>query len=539
MDDRVDLTRPSLSQSPPLLTGVDHTPIDKNSFSREVSPRTVLPTAQQSTTPEHAIDEDNIDKQSITSPGDQAKDHLSQHSEHSPLLRALSTAEEQQHPTEADEIQMNLQQPPNLPEVDLIEISDDDEDDANVTAVQRDRATVKQEPDIDFDAFDLNLMDNDPLFPMDAGEPFAEHVQYSIENDDNSNNSALHVSAQTETDIANMLEEFNKNHNIPSSEADAPPEDEVDSEEDDAKRRKEFAKLKKAYLQREKANRNEMKDIIEFKKAEKAEIRRRARRKGKRAYAEEEASMFFPEREASSSSDEEPSDDEIEVRGNTPSLDVGARKRGYAEVSAANDSDGDGSLSDDQSGGQPPKRGSGSRGRTRGRGKVSGGKSATVSAASTTVRGKTTRGRGRGRGRATGRGGRGGKKVPEQTLFESLLPYDMFGQANKNREAEPQPTFTTKNKQHALAELIASIPLEQRDLHIGDKKTLDNYAKIFNGHGAMKADGNGKWKLKGMETSLHHYQTIGAGKMREREHEGKPYGGLLSDEMGLGKWHIF
>jgi SNF2 family DNA or RNA helicase len=54
----------------------------------------------------------------------------------------------------------------------------------------------------------------------------------------------------------------------------------------------------------------------------------------------------------------------------------------------------------------------------------------------------------------------------------------------------------------------------------------------------MRPHGDNQWKLKGMKTALHHYQAIGAGRMREQEGASDArlcYGGLLSDEMGLGK----
>lgn len=68
----------------------------------------------------------------------------------------------------------------------------------------------------------------------------------------------------------------------------------------------------------------------------------------------------------------------------------------------------------------------------------------------------------------------------------------------------------------------------------------------------MKADGKGGWKLKGMVSSLFHYQVgkplhqinpvnlitiklLGAAFMRDRENgKERPYGGFQADEMGFG-----
>ena len=129
-----------------------------------------------------------------------------------------------------------------------------------------------------------------------------------------------------------------------------------------------------------------------------------------------------------------------------------------------------------------------------------------------------------------------GHKGPEMTNVDSLLKNDIIGAAQQNQGKSAQPGFTSKNKKNALAELIASIPEDERTTHNADKKALDKATKSFSGHASMKADGNNGWRLRGMQTSLYHYQLLGAAFMRDRENaSGRPYGGLQSDEMGLGK----
>jgi hypothetical protein len=127
-------------------------------------------------------------------------------------------------------------------------------------------------------------------------------------------------------------------------------------------------------------------------------------------------------------------------------------------------------------------------------------------------------------------------KGPKMLNIDSLFHNDIVSAAQANVGKAIQPGFTSTNKKDALAELIASIPEEERTTHNADKNALDKATKSFTGHAAMKADGNNGWRLRGMQTSLYHYQLLGAAFMRERENSStRPYGGLQSDEMGLGK----
>ena len=174
-------------------------------------------------------------------------------------------------------------------------------------------------------------------------------------------------------------------------------------------------------------------------------------------------------------------------------------------------------------------------------------------------------GKGNGRGRGKPRGSKtvakGGihkttnkRQRPSTMNFGSLFRNDIIAIAQENQNKESQPTFTSTNKAKALSELISSMPKEQQKVHMVDKRELEIASKKFVGRGSMKADGAGGWKLKGMRSSLHHYQLLGAAFMRDLENVSidplgglsitnadkhqrnkKPFGGFVSDEMGLGK----
>ncbi|CAN9108012.1 unnamed protein product [Alternaria alternata] len=117
----------------------------------------------------------------------------------------------------------------------------------------------------------------------------------------------------------------------------------------------------------------------------------------------------------------------------------------------------------------------------------------------------------------------------------SLLNANVF-QQQAGVNAPEQPTFRSRKKADALKELISSIPLEDQKKARGDMNTLLTATKDFDGTGSVKADGKGLWKVKGMSTSLKPYQVLGSAFMRRRENAAEePRGGLMADQMGLGK----
>ncbi|KAF1985139.1 hypothetical protein K402DRAFT_335351 [Aulographum hederae CBS 113979] len=136
------------------------------------------------------------------------------------------------------------------------------------------------------------------------------------------------------------------------------------------------------------------------------------------------------------------------------------------------------------------------------------------------------------------RGSRGGKRQEKPTLLDvpSLYAGDVIRDAQGNENKPDQPTFTAKQKGVALKQLVASVPQELKKTAQTDKRYLLDASKAFTGRGSARADGHGGWHIKGMKSSLKHYQLLGAAFFRQRESGlEKPQGGLCADQMGLGK----
>lgn len=135
-------------------------------------------------------------------------------------------------------------------------------------------------------------------------------------------------------------------------------------------------------------------------------------------------------------------------------------------------------------------------------------------------------------------GGRG-KNLPGMTNKHNMLGMatNVFRDTEANAGLEDQPTFdSTTRKADALKQLIASVPQENRKIAAADKRFLDEACKAFQGTGVVKAAPDGNWLVKGMKSTLKHYQVLGTAFMRKRESElSEPRGGILADEMGLGK----
>ncbi|KAF1966007.1 hypothetical protein BU23DRAFT_545039 [Bimuria novae-zelandiae CBS 107.79] len=126
-------------------------------------------------------------------------------------------------------------------------------------------------------------------------------------------------------------------------------------------------------------------------------------------------------------------------------------------------------------------------------------------------------------------------KAKAVRMGNSLMNFDVFRQQAGDNAPE-EATFTARNKQDALKELIASVPIEHQKSARDDKAALLRDSKDFDGHGACRPAPNGMWKVKGMKTTLKNYQVMGTAFMRRRERAAeKPKGGLMADQMGLGK----
>lgn len=88
----------------------------------------------------------------------------------------------------------------------------------------------------------------------------------------------------------------------------------------------------------------------------------------------------------------------------------------------------------------------------------------------------------------------------------------------------------------ALKALVKNAPEDQRKFAQADKIRLLNALKQFNSQGSVRVAEDSKWLVKGMKTSLTAHQVLGAAFMRARENsETGPRGGILADQMGLGK----
>ncbi|KAF2482961.1 SNF2 family N-terminal domain-containing protein [Neohortaea acidophila] len=140
-----------------------------------------------------------------------------------------------------------------------------------------------------------------------------------------------------------------------------------------------------------------------------------------------------------------------------------------------------------------------------------------------------------------------GKKKQKKDLSASLANLgnltsaDVFRDTAATAHLAAQPTFGATGplgrRDKALRELVASIPTTDKSVVRDDRKLLDRCIRSFTGsaHGAVRPGEDGNWRVKGMKTTLKHYQILGVGFMRDRENGGKPRGGIQADEMGLGK----
>ncbi|KAJ5177544.1 Helicase C-terminal [Penicillium coprophilum] len=109
--------------------------------------------------------------------------------------------------------------------------------------------------------------------------------------------------------------------------------------------------------------------------------------------------------------------------------------------------------------------------------------------------------------------------------------------SGRKRGKDPLPpsfVSTEKNKQKAFKEMLASIPVAEKPGARADILLLDEATKTFNP--SARSDGQGKWKIRGLKTSLMVNQILAASWMCKRETSlSKPNGGLLCDVMGFGK----
>ena len=117
----------------------------------------------------------------------------------------------------------------------------------------------------------------------------------------------------------------------------------------------------------------------------------------------------------------------------------------------------------------------------------------------------------------------------------SLFSADVF-QEQAGMGAADQPVFQTRRKADLLKELIKSIPTGEQNAGRNDMNVLMQASRDFDGRASCKIAENGNWLVRGMKTSLKGYQMLGSAFMRRRENDTlEPKGGLMADQMGLGK----
>ena len=349
--------------------------------------------------------------------------------------------------------------------------------------------TIKQEPDVAAqDQWnEIEALPELPTSTMDADEHDPTVLDTNFENN-----------------LASMLSEYNAN-----SRADRAPSLDRDYEE----ARAAFEQKTTDVASKESRNHDTSTDRIELKGLEDALHRAERRRKKLRANADrqtEENVMFFSEGHALV-------EDDIPLTQPPTREEAMNLSRDQTQID----------ISDDDR--RPPQRPSRGRPAQSGRGQSKRKTPATKGKTKVTKRAQPAR--------------RGARQTGGMLNMGSLIRNDVVGDAMANQGLREQPGFEgKKNKKDALSALIASIPKEQQDTAYGMRTNLNNACKQFRwrGPGSMRPDGHNGWKLKGMSSSLKHFQLQSAAWGVGRENGANaPFGGILADTMGYGKVRLF
>lgn len=124
-----------------------------------------------------------------------------------------------------------------------------------------------------------------------------------------------------------------------------------------------------------------------------------------------------------------------------------------------------------------------------------------------------------------------------QRILEDLTCSDQIADRINDpffKTAPEEAISEKRNKDTQLQKLLRNIPHgSNRKAATSDKAKLLNASRSF-GFARVKAE-DGKWRVKGMKSTLYHHQLLGAQWMLSRELGVAPFGGLLADAMGLGK----
>ncbi|KAJ5160214.1 DNA repair helicase rad5-16 [Penicillium canariense] len=120
-------------------------------------------------------------------------------------------------------------------------------------------------------------------------------------------------------------------------------------------------------------------------------------------------------------------------------------------------------------------------------------------------------------------------RLSEGEILSLFSAGDVISAAQANESLPEIPTFTKKDKEKALTEIVASIPAADQAVARSDKRRILEATRKFDNKPSSKEDGT--WKMKGLKCPGSWLD----GK-RERERSPTlPIGGLLCDVMGLGK----
>lgn len=100
--------------------------------------------------------------------------------------------------------------------------------------------------------------------------------------------------------------------------------------------------------------------------------------------------------------------------------------------------------------------------------------------------------------------GKGRARQHDVVDLDDLFSTNVVGTAHESSLLPGIPAMAEKDKQKALTQLVATIPSEDQSKAKSDKQIiLDSTRKFTN---PARSDGQGGWKIKGMLTSLYHYQ---------------------------------
>ncbi|KAG8628156.1 hypothetical protein KVT40_004029 [Elsinoe batatas] len=139
--------------------------------------------------------------------------------------------------------------------------------------------------------------------------------------------------------------------------------------------------------------------------------------------------------------------------------------------------------------------------------------------------------------------GRGNKiDLANAPSVQKLMTTSLFSEIANLEDVPNMPDFDEQairrgNSDQLFAHLDDSVNQVEA---IRDARMLNRACNIF-GRGHISRADNGEWLVKGMESTLKNHQVLGTAFMISKEREARdnkspvPQGGILADQMGLGK----